>query len=113
MINSKKRLSKPLLVLSVLLISILTGCSTTLQKQQARHRENIPTPKISPVWPPSIFWKVITPDTTKGWNSLIDKKESEPYVYIGLSTKDYLSFTAWLNEAIIYLKSQKAIQKRI
>ncbi len=40
----------------------------------------------------------------------IREQKQEPYVYIGLSHRDYLAFTAWLNEMVVYLKSQKVIQ---
>jgi hypothetical protein len=84
------------------------------QKTQARHRENVKltsTPKISPVWPPYIRWQVITPDITGGWNEALSGENTSPYVYVGLSARDYLCFTAWLHEVVLYLKSQKVVQK--
>ena len=70
-------------------------------------------PTLTPVLPPSVKWKVITPEITKTWNTDINNNKQKPYVYIGLTNKDYLKFTAWINEVIVYLKSQKAIQKRL
>jgi len=85
----------------------------TLPKQPVRGKESgIPTlVPISP--PPSIHWKIITLGVTGRWNLDIKEFGQEPYVYIGLSHLDYLAFTAWLNELIIYLKSQKVIQKNL
>jgi hypothetical protein len=60
--------------------------------------------------PPSIKWKVITPDVTKRWNTDINNNKQKPYVYVGLSSKDYLLFTGWLKEIIVYLRSQKLIK---
>lgn len=83
----------------------------TLPRQQVHGKESsIPT--LASVSPPlSIKWRVITPGVTSRWDLDIKEHGQEPYVYIGLNHRDYLVFTAWLNELVVYLKSQKAIQK--
>ncbi|CAL7961333.1 hypothetical protein GAMM_200022 [Gammaproteobacteria bacterium] len=101
------------IVLSILLIIILAGCSASSPKQLVRHNREHPSPTLSPILPPAITWKVITPNVTGGWNLGVARGKQEPYVYIGLSHRDYLMFTAWLNELVVYLKSQKAIQRSI
>ncbi|CAL7961802.1 hypothetical protein GAMM_260004 [Gammaproteobacteria bacterium] len=113
--NLKKWPLKLLLVLSVLLISILTGCSKTLPTRQGQiNSGNIFIPTICPVLPPkNIKWKVITPNVARLLNQKIDQKEIEPYAYIALSPYNYLVFTSWLNEVLVYLKSQKATNKHI
>lgn len=82
----------------------------TSPKQPVRSKESS-VPTLIPVSPPPpIRWKVITPNVTNYWNLDIKERHQEPYVYIGLSHRDYLVFTAWLSEVIIYLKSQKVVQ---
>ncbi len=77
------------------------------------HSRESSVPTLVPVSPPLITWKVITPNIADRWNLAIKEQKQEPYVYIGLSHRDYLMFTAWLNEVVVYLKSQKAIQKKL
>jgi hypothetical protein len=68
-------------------------------------------PSLVPVSPPLIHWKIITPEVTDGWNAAVKEQKQEPYIYVGLSHKDYLAFTGWLNEVLVYVKSQKEISK--
>ena len=76
-----------------------------------RHNGEYPRPALPPILAPDITWKVITPGVAGGWNLDVADGEREPYVYIGLSHRDYLMFTGWLNEVVVYLRGQKAIQK--
>jgi hypothetical protein len=85
--------------------------------RQLVHSKESSVPTLVSVSPPlPIRWKVITPGVASRWSLDINKhgeRGQEPYVYIGLNHRDYLVFTAWLNELIVYLKSQKTIQKKL
>ena len=128
--NLEKYLSTPLPVLSFWLIITLTGCSTRwhVKHPVLSNGRNIPT--LVPIYPPLIRWRVITPEVTERWNigirgnaevrkqaQIRDQGQGEEvqgaYVYVGLSHRDYLAFTAWLNEVVVYLKSLKAVQKKL
>jgi len=49
---------------------------------------------------------VITPERAAGW---ADK--GERYVYYGFDKDDYLSFSAWLQDVLRYIKQMDAIVK--
>jgi hypothetical protein len=71
-------------------------------------------PTVRPVLPPkNIKWKIITPDVARLLNQKLEQKEIEPFAYVALSSHDYLIFTSWLNEVLVYLKSQAATIKHI
>lgn len=101
------------LVVILLIMMSLTSCSLLTRIIDINKKPtNIPIihpEKPTPIVAQGITIRVITPDVARKLNDDIAAHKIPPYVFFAFPEKDYLTFAAWLQDVLRYIKEQDAI----
>ena len=89
---------------------LLSACATdplVVDRAPVQVQRYDPPPPV-PVRPADIEFKVLTYEVTKEMNVEVEEGEAPMYSFMAMSTEDYLSYAAWLQELKRYIQQLQA-----